>query len=173
MRTVFSWVIYYWPWSFSPDPEAVRNLIVYKRSKNDLWLRWSEPEEFTYIAGSSAKISDDFKIVYTYPGGVVKSEEIAMTKCKTWPDYFCHRIRGLVPNKEYTISVSFIVLIRVARLPNRCLTGVWLIERKISNLFFAEHISIRYLVKIWCLPSELTNSLVCSTVLLHKTPSIV
>ena len=65
-----------------------------------MWLRWSPPDN-----ESNDTVVVGFKVTASAPGVEAQVSEVAPVRCPTWPDYFCHRLRSLIPDTEYDIQV--------------------------------------------------------------------
>lgn len=81
---------------------SVKELVVYKmdQQNNTVGLRWSYSEENEL---------DGFIIsIDTFNHSDNKESVIGLTKCSAWPTYYCHTIKDLTPNTNYTFKVSII-----------------------------------------------------------------
>jgi hypothetical protein len=84
-----------------PAPDPVEQLMVYKKGRRMLGLRWAAPKQ-TYGSLKS------FTISYQMPGQDKRNvkSEIKPTFCPAWPHLYCHTLNGLLPDTVYTVLVS-------------------------------------------------------------------
>jgi hypothetical protein len=82
-------------------PDRVEQLIVYKRSRRMLGLRWAAPKQ---MYGSL----ESFIVTHQAMGSSHQTMKsvIKPMPCVVWPHLYCHMVNSLLPDTQYIVSVS-------------------------------------------------------------------
>jgi len=74
---------------------------VYKKNlkHKSIGIRWSYPDEYVIDGFIILVINDEIDFT--------KEIIVSTEKCVAWPMFYCATFEGLIPNKQYTIKVTF------------------------------------------------------------------
>lgn len=91
------------------DPKAVRELMVYSKSENSVFLRWLPPHP-PYGVLRGYFVTYSYKSYFTTYSS---EKKVPIRQCGLWYGYHCVELQNLLEGYEYTITVrcNFILIV--------------------------------------------------------------